>query len=187
LVAAAAVERQFHADDVGFLHGDPEAAGGEETAELLEILHVPGNRNRPEGYPSRRWPICLPKPASWRRSVTCRTARWPAMARSRTARGCPGGHGWWRVSWPAPATRTCRGTGSCAATAASPSRRARRALAGRCAGCARRAWRWRTAGCGCGARTSIWTPCCGGRTVAERSGRESLSCAAGGPPRRRPV
>src|SRR5690606_29795445 len=100
LVAAAAVEREFDADHVGFLHRDAELAAEEVAADLFEVLHGAEVvlRWNGSGYPSRPWPPCLPirppRRASCPRSVTCRAARSPATATSRAAPGCRGGHGW---------------------------------------------------------------------------------------------
>src|SRR5690606_9291572 len=116
LVAAAAVQRQFHAHHVRFVHGDAEVRGAQVAADLLEVLHGGAVRCGP-GAILARWKPKLPASGSWPRCARSRAARWPGTARSRAAPGCRGARAWWPASCPATATPRCCGTGCCAATA----------------------------------------------------------------------
>src|SRR5690606_36637056 len=72
--------------------------------------------------------------------------------------------------WPGTPTRTCRGTGSGAATAGWRSRPARAGSANMCGACGPRAWRCRPAGCAWRAGTRTWTRRSGGRAGPEPDG-----------------
>src|SRR5690606_19937943 len=115
-----------------------------------------------DGYPSDRWPICLPKPVSSPRSARCPAARSPATGTSPGGQGCRVARGWWRGSWPV-ATRIFPGTGSCAATVASLSPQTPRRTANSSAGCVPRAFAWTRDVCGCRPRRSRSMPSCGAR------------------------